>query len=182
MNVALLQTLGNAKTYKRGELICIEKQEGHTAYLLLQGKVEVLLGSFQNNPTSVAVLSQGVIFGEMSLLENKPRSASIVVSTKDALVLELTKDNFLKILQCDPDISYNLIRTMLKRMNELMEQIQFKNNTFIRGVKNDPHYIQISNLTKDQFILIINRDSAHALTLLKFLSHLLAQMDEMLIS
>lgn len=181
MNVELLKQLGNVKTFPRDTVICMERQEGHTAYLLLQGRVEVFLGTFVNTPKSVALLSPGVIFGEMSLLEDKPRSATIIVSTKEASVLELTKDNFIKILQCDPDIAFNLLQTMLKRMNSLMEEIQFKHNTFVRGVRMDAHYIQISNLSMDQFMLIMNRDSAHALTLLKFLSRILAQIDEMAI-
>lgn len=182
MNIALLQTLGNVKKYKRDDIICMEGQEGETAYLLLQGKVEVILGSFQNKPTSVAVLPTGTIFGEMSLLENKPRSASIIVYSNEALVLELTKYNFLAILKTDADIAYNLLRTMLNRMNNLLEQLIYKDNSFTRSIKSDSYYIQISNLSKEQFEAIINKDSAHALTLLKFLSFKLAQTDEIMMS
>lgn len=179
MNVEMLKRLGDVKTYERNAIICLEKQEGHTAYLLLQGKVEVVLGSFGQNPKSIALLSPGVIFGEMSLLEDKPRSASVIVSSRDASVLELTKNNFLTILECNADIAFNLLQTMLKRMNGLLEQIQFKNITFVRSIRMDSRYIQISGLSMEQFENIINKDSSYALTLLKFLSHLLAQIDEM---
>lgn len=182
MNIEMLQRLGEVKQFERNAIVCMEKEEGHTAYLLLQGKVEVVLGSFQNNPKPVALLAPGVIFGEMSLLEDKPRSASVVVASRDASVLELTKTNFLTILECDADIAFNLLQTMLKRMNGLLEELQYKNNTFVRNIRIDSRYVQISGLSKEQFETIITKDSSHALTLLKFLSHLLAEIDEMAIN
>ncbi len=160
----------------------MEKEEGHTAYLLLSGRMEVVLGSFQNNPQHVALLSPGVIFGEMSLLEDKPRSASVVVVSRDASVLELTKTNFLTVIECDAELAYNLLETMLKRMNGLLDKLVYKNNTFVRNIRIDPRYVQISGLSIEQFQTIVSKDSAHALTLLKFLSHLLTQIDEMAIS
>lgn len=179
MNIEMLQRLGNVKKFPRGAMICMENNEGHTAYLLLYGKVEVMIGSFKENPKSVAILSPGVIFGEMSLLEDKPRSATVVVSSADASVLELTKENFLTIIECNSDIAFNLLRTMLNRMNGLLDTIQFKNNTFVRGIRMDARYVQISALTEPQFEAIVSKDSSYALTLLKYLSHLLAQIDEM---
>lgn len=178
MNIEMLSRLAVPKKYQHGAIICMEGEVGHTAYLLLQGKAEVLLGSFRNEPKSVALLSPGVVFGEMSLLEDKPRSASVVVSSREATVLELTKSNFITILECDSEIAFHMLQTLLGRMNHLLKELQFKNNAFVRGIRVDSRYVRISSLTQEQFAEIIAKDSSYALTLLKYLSHLLAEIDE----
>lgn len=178
MNIEMLSRLAVPKKFSEGAIICMEGEVGHTAYLLLQGKAEVLLGSFRAEQKSVALLSPGVVFGEMSLLEDKPRSASVVVTSKEATVLELTKMNFLTILECDSEIAFHLLQTLLERMNNLLKELQYTNNTFVRSIRGDSRYVQISSLTQEQFSEIIKKDSSYALTLLKFLSHLLATVDE----
>lgn len=55
----------SGKKYNQGEFICLENEEGSTAFLLLQGRVEVKLSSFHDKPKQVAILEPGVIFGEM---------------------------------------------------------------------------------------------------------------------
>ena len=65
MNIKQLQECGVVKKYNQGEFICLENEEGSTAFLLLQGRVEVKLSSFHDKPKQVAILEPGVIFGEM---------------------------------------------------------------------------------------------------------------------
>ena len=68
MNIELLRTLGKVKKFNKGEFICLEKEAGNTAYLLLQGKAEVIFRSFEDRNHKVAELHPGAFFGEMSLL------------------------------------------------------------------------------------------------------------------
>lgn len=49
MNIDLLRTLGRVKKFNNGDFVCIENEEGHTAYLLLQGYVDITLGSFTDS-------------------------------------------------------------------------------------------------------------------------------------
>ena len=49
MNIELLRTLGKVKKFNKGEFICLENEKGNTAYLLLQGKTDIICGSFEDN-------------------------------------------------------------------------------------------------------------------------------------
>ena len=98
MNIEAFKSLGHLKQFTIGEFICTEKEEGDTAYLLLQGMVDIIRDAHLKSPEQIARLRPGVVFGEMSLLENKPRNASVIAATDDVIVLELTKDNFLSII------------------------------------------------------------------------------------
>ena len=72
MKLEILKTLGKVKKYQKGEFVCVENEGGNCAFLLLEGNVTIMLKSFADKPKIVATLSEGTIFGEMSLLENKP--------------------------------------------------------------------------------------------------------------
>lgn len=178
MNVELLKGLGKVKQYKYGEFVCVEGEMGNTAYLLLEGKVEVRLGSFKDEPKTVAVLVPGAVFGEMSLLENKPRNASVVTATNTLLVLEIEKSNFLQILKSDKEIAYNLLKTLLGRMEKEMDEIYRVKLAYVAEIRRNPLFQQIKDLSCEQFAAIIDQDSEHALRLLKFVSHTLAEINQ----
>lgn len=178
MNIELLRTLGNVKKFNKGEFICLEKEAGNTAYLLLQGKTEVIFRSFEDNNYRVAELQPGTFFGEMSLLENKVRNASVQSTVDNTLVLEIEKKHFFEILQADGEIAWNLMNTLLGRMENMMNGLRFNNIASIAGYKKNSLYLQIKKLNKEQFTQIVMQDTGYAYKLLKFLSSSLAEMNE----
>lgn len=177
MNLEFLKNCGTVKQYSTGDFICKEAEPGKTAFLLLQGEVGIIMGSFIDRQKMVASLQPGVIFGEMSLLENKPRNASVVASQDNTLVLEIEKSNFLIIMKADPDIAYKLLRTLLERTDRTMGEIGPAYEDFVLKVKTDTIYQQLMKITEEQFQEIVSRDSEYALQLLKFLSHTLAEIN-----
>jgi len=177
MNVALLKTLGTVKQYNQGEFICVEKEEGETAFLLLTGSADVLLRSFGDQPKCVATLKAGTIFGEMSLLENKPRNASVVVSSSTLQALEIKKSNFLRILKFDTSLGYGLLQTLLSRMDKEMDDMYRANIAYVNKIRSDKNYQVIKALNEEQFASILQKDDQQALTLLKYLSHTLAEIN-----
>ena len=84
MNIEAFKTLGHLKQFTTGEFICTEQEAGNTAYLLLQGIVDVVRDAHLSSPESITRLKQGAVFGEMSLLENKPRNASVIAAFRAA--------------------------------------------------------------------------------------------------
>ena len=181
MNIELLKTLGKIKKFNKGDFICTENETGNTAYLLLQGDVDVVLGSFTDAIRTVTQLQPGTIFGEMSLLENKPRNASIIACGDNTLVLEIEKSNFLSILKSDKEIAWNLLCTLMDRMEKLMLFNNLKDFVFVAGYKKNRYYMQLTKLSQDQFGAIIDKDGEYATKLLKFLSSSLAEMNEELL-
>ncbi len=181
MNIELLKSLGKIKKFNKNDFICVENETGCTAYLLLQGSVDVVLGSFTTSTKTVTQLNPGTIFGEMSLLENKPRNASIIAQNDNTLVLEIEKNNFLSILTHDKEIAWNLLCTLLDRMEKLMLFNDLKEFIYVAGYRKNRYYIQLTKLSQEQFGNIIDKDGEYAIKLLKFLSSSLAEMNEELL-
>ena len=181
MNIELLKQLGNVKRFNKDEYICLEKERGNTAYLLLQGKTDIVCGSFEDQCHKVAELQPGAIFGEMSLLENKERNASVHATVDDTLVLEIEKSNFLEILRIENEVAWNLMSMLLARMEKMMNELQHGNYASVAGYRKNTCYLRLKKLTKEQFEKIARQDSEQMMTLLKFLSSSLAEMDEVIL-
>lgn len=178
MNIELLKTMGIVRKFNKDQFICMEKAQGNTAYLLLQGRAEVIFGSFEDKNHKAAVLSPGAFFGEMSLLENKVRSASVQAMDDNTMVLEIEKSHFFEILQKDSEIAWNLLNTLLARMDNMMSDLRFSSFAAVAGYKKNSLYIQIKKLNREQFNQIATKDTAYAYKLLRFLSSSLAEMNE----
>ena len=177
MDIAKLSKCGKILNFKPDEIICMEKQEGETAYLILQGEAKVVLGSFNDANKKMAVLPAGVIFGEMSLLEGKPRSATVLAGDEGNTVLEIGKNDFIDLMKTDPELAYKLLRTMYKRMEDSMESHKNVLIAYNVETRRDAMYQQISKLSREQFEAIVSKDSEYALKLLKYLSHMISDID-----
>ena len=90
MDIDLLKKCGTTVTYKNGQAICREGEAGHSMFILLRGSVEIIINSFSDNVQSLGCMPEGSFFGEMSLLEDKPRSATIIANSDEVIVLEIS--------------------------------------------------------------------------------------------
>ena len=84
-----------------GQTILAEGEAGDTAFLIVSGSVEVSVGEGAKAKT-VGTLKAGDVFGEMSLIEPGPRSATVKAVT-DTECLVTTYDDFIAAAQADPD-------------------------------------------------------------------------------
>ncbi|TET19218.1 MAG: cyclic nucleotide-binding domain-containing protein, partial [Candidatus Cloacimonadota bacterium] len=124
-----IQKLLKKEHYKKGKRIINEGELGDSLFIILEGEVEVVKGKGKNSKR-VASLQAFDFFGEMSLLENKPRSASIIAK-KDSLLLKLSKTNFEKLVNKFPIISFRIMKTLSARIREtdrrLIDDLKKKN-------------------------------------------------------
>lgn len=102
------------RNFKKGDIIIQENDFGEEIYILDQGTVEVS-SIINGNPTVLGVLSNGEIFGEMAVIDEKPRSAT-VTALEDCRVKVLHRDLFLDVLQMDKDISVKILRSLFSRL------------------------------------------------------------------
>ena len=104
-----------------GTILCQEDQVEHTFYMLLEGEVEVTKGVNSTETKLLKVLSPGDFFGEMALIHNAPRAATVTART-DVVVLELDKSAFDQVLQHSPSVSMAMVRVISNRlrMNDQM--------------------------------------------------------------
>jgi len=102
--------------YKGGDVIIREHDVGETAYVIAQGKVEVSKERGGQN-VHLAYLGAGETFGEMSMIDEKPRSATVTAVT-ETLVSEIRRDDFFSSFQTDPKVGLQLLKVLFERLRE----------------------------------------------------------------
>ncbi len=121
--------------FKAGDTIIREGDEGDSAYFIVTGAVEVLVGA---GGRRVGTLQTGEVFGEMCLIEPGPRSATVAAIT-DVECLSTTYDEFIESIEDNPYRAVAFMRTLVRRlrqMNELMEKVD-PNRRGLRGFVSD---------------------------------------------
>lgn len=112
------------KNFKKGEIIIAENTIGDSAYIIKNGKVSVFI-TRDNQEVSLGILSEGQIFGEMSLIEDCPRSASIK-AIEDTEVREISRRNFNELLKVDATILIPIMKALFERLrNANKNMLQF---------------------------------------------------------
>jgi CRP/FNR family cyclic AMP-dependent transcriptional regulator len=86
--------------YEAGEVIVQENDFGETAYVIAQGQVEVSK-ALEGQNVHLAYLGAGETFGEMSMIDEKPRSATVTAVT-ETVVSEIRRDDFLTAFRQTP--------------------------------------------------------------------------------
>jgi CRP/FNR family transcriptional regulator, cyclic AMP receptor protein len=87
-------------------------------YFICSGKVKIYRTQNGNQDVLFSVQGKGTLLGEMALLNNFKRAAS-VIALEELVVLTLTAVDFLKLLYLFPEISINLLKYYAKRIYEL---------------------------------------------------------------
>ncbi len=112
-----------------GEVLFYEKDTSSDMYLILEGKVRASLFDEHGNELVLAELGPGEFLGEMSMIDQLPRSATVIAEEPTKLA-SLSRDAFLKILRENPDISVNVIKALvarLRRTDYMVEALAFRN-------------------------------------------------------
>ena len=121
--------------YQAGEVIVQENDFGETAYVIAQGQVEVTKGLHGQN-VHLAYLGAGEIFGEMSMIDEKPRSATVTAVTEIS-VNEIRRDDFFNSFQTDPKVALQLLKVLFERLREADSMI-------LQLQKSDPQHALVT--------------------------------------
>ncbi|NWF64208.1 MAG: cyclic nucleotide-binding domain-containing protein [Chloroflexi bacterium] len=103
------------KTYPAGSVLCQEDAVEHTFYMILEGDFEVTKTINHSEKRLLKTLSAGDFFGEMALIHNAPRAAT-VRSLTTAVVLELSKDGFDRVLKHSPSVATAMVAEISNRL------------------------------------------------------------------
>jgi len=115
------------QTYPKEHLLFAEGESGHTMYIIQDGSVKITK-IVDNKEIILAVLGKGDIFGEMALLEDKPRAATAEVY-EDCTLLAVNRENFSNLIKDQPDMVVRMATIMSERIWLLYRQLD---NTFIK--------------------------------------------------
>lgn len=101
------------RIYPDETTIFCEHEPGNEMYIIQQGKVKITK-IIENKEVLLAVLKEGDVFGEMALLENKPRVAS-AISYGESRVMAVNKDNFQSMISSQPQLVTKIITLLAER-------------------------------------------------------------------
>jgi CRP/FNR family transcriptional regulator/CRP/FNR family cyclic AMP-dependent transcriptional regulator len=111
------------KTYNKDETIILEDDESVQAlFLIAQGEVKVFMTGTDGRETILTLLAKGDFFGEMSLVDGEPRSASVRAVT-DSKLLIIRREDFMAQIEKFPDLAMSLLVEMSRRMRKANRQI-----------------------------------------------------------
>ena len=117
------------RRYDREQIIFHKNDPGSTLYIIISGKVKILLPSSEGENVIVALLSTGEFFGELSLFDGAPRSAT-AVAAESTEILTLDKDDFNRYILENPQAALVILSELslrLRRTDELLSDAAFCN-------------------------------------------------------
>jgi CRP/FNR family transcriptional regulator, cyclic AMP receptor protein len=132
--------------YAPNEIIFCEFEPGNEFYFIQSGQVKIVK-IINNTEKTLDILEAGEIFGEMAILEEEPRSAS-VIAAGNVKLFRFHRDNFETILHGNPQLAYKLLMIFAKRIYDqkrrlmilLLEEPQLKvMDVFNMLAEQDPH-------------------------------------------
>lgn len=115
-----LASIMDELSFPNDHMIFAEGQEGRALYIVVSGRVKV-----HSREQIFAVLEQGTCFGEMSLFDAEPRSASIT-TLEPCDCLMLTQQQLYEAIDETPGIAINIIRLLSRRIRELNHDLKDK--------------------------------------------------------
>jgi CRP-like cAMP-binding protein len=110
------------RSFPKGSVIVFEDDPGDALYLVARGQVKVVLIGEDGREVILSVLGEGNFFGEMSLIDEKPRSATVIAMV-DSIVLVLRREDFQARLRTSPEIAIALLRELSRRLRRADEKI-----------------------------------------------------------
>ncbi len=121
--LALLLPAVQHRRYPRGSYVIRAGEETDALYIILAGKAKVLIPDDDGNEVILSVIGPNEFFGEMGLLDDLPRSAS-VETMEPCEMLRITRSAFLACLKDNFDAALVIIRNLVKRLRDADRKIE----------------------------------------------------------
>jgi len=110
------------KSYPRGTAIIAAGDTTDSLYVVISGRFKVMISDDEGREVILAILGPNEYFGEMGLIDDHPRSAS-VVAIESCEVLALSKRDFKKCLEENFEMTMTVMRGLVKRLREADQKI-----------------------------------------------------------
>lgn len=117
----LLVFTSERQKLEAGEILFSQGDQGELAYVIVDGDVDVVVATAEG-PVKVAAAGRGDLIGELALLCDAPRTATIK-AVGPVTFLSIAKDVFLKLIQDNPQVSLNVTRIVAGRLERMMRGI-----------------------------------------------------------
>ncbi len=115
-SLAALERLAEPRDYRAGAVVVSQDDRGDALFVLVSGKVKVVLYGDSGREIILSIFkSPGDFFGEMSLLDNEPRSATVIADGPSRLLV-LSRRDFQAHIESHPGTALRVLRELSRRL------------------------------------------------------------------
>ena len=118
-----LMNLTKRRSFRSGEVIFHRDDPGQVLYLIKEGKVKICLISPDGQEISLVVFGKGEYFGELALLDGRPRSADAIALEK-VECYSLQRSDFHNAIMKNPRIAIRVLEVLCKRLRDTDQQVE----------------------------------------------------------
>jgi CRP/FNR family cyclic AMP-dependent transcriptional regulator len=118
----VVRSVASERTYAKNAVVLTEGEMGDSLYMIQSGKVKVVIGDEEGRELILKILGPGDFFGEMSMIDKQPRSAS-VTTIEPATFLVLSNAAFERCVEQAPRIANMVMRILAQRVREADRKI-----------------------------------------------------------
>lgn len=111
------------RSFPKNTVLIHEGDETDSLYVILNGRAKVFASDEDGGEVILNLLGPGEYFGELALVDDAPRSASVVTVEPSKLAI-ISRAAFREVLAKHPDVAFNLIREMARRIRTLTENVK----------------------------------------------------------
>jgi signal transduction histidine kinase len=144
-----------------GEVLMQEGEAGDALYMIWSGRMIVFKGDIES-PSILGFRGAGDIIGEMALLENRPRSAT-VVAYEDSRLLRLSLEAFHLLLRENPDVGLKIMEALSSRLrasDQARSRVRFSEKSLLKQLSSlqleKQHLLDVQSLRQDTSDLIVH--------------------------
>jgi len=125
----LLAFTSERLTYQAGQVLCRQGDTGDAAYIIIEGEAAVRIAT-PNGDIEVARLGRGDVVGEIAILCDVPRTATVlaatatVTATQRVTTLKITKELFFRLVNEFPQIAIEIMRELAARLERTNAQLR----------------------------------------------------------
>src|SRR6266576_3603575 len=118
-----LMSVAKKRTFRSGEVIFHRDDPGQILYIIKEGKVKICLISPDGQEISLVVFGKGEYFGELALLDGRPRSADAIALEK-VECYSLQRSDFHNAIMKSPRIAIRVLEVLCKRLRDTDQQVE----------------------------------------------------------
>ena len=118
----LLAFTSQRVSYAPGESLCKQGDAGDSAFIIVEGDADVIIDT-QHGPMTVASVGKNDFVGEIALLCDVPRTATVTATTL-VTAMRISKELFFQLVSQFPEIAVEIMRELAKRLDNTNRRLQ----------------------------------------------------------
>ncbi|HEY9839051.1 MAG: Crp/Fnr family transcriptional regulator [Candidatus Sericytochromatia bacterium] len=111
------------RKFDRNQVIFYEGDLGGSLYVIVSGTVKIVIMADDGREHILGLLDEGNFFGEISLIDGEPRSATAIALDKVNIVM-ISREDFVRLLRENPEMSLKIMQTLCDRLRRTDKHVE----------------------------------------------------------